>query len=81
MRRDENNTMENTIVMFTVAMLTKSYWDLLLHVVREELDCRKEPTNAMDQYAVAIAKGGVVVLHLLVVTAWWRVGMEAKPWI
>ena len=32
--------------------------------VGEEQDCRREPSNATDRYAVAVVKSGAVVGHL-----------------
>ena len=33
-------------------------------MVGEELACEREPTNALDRYAVAVIKGGVFIGHL-----------------
>ena len=30
----------------------------------EELDCRREPSNSVDQHAVAVTKSGIDVGHL-----------------
>ena len=39
----------------------KKIWEFS---IGEELDCRREPSNIVDQYAVAVVKSGIVVGHL-----------------
>ena len=39
----------------------KEIWEA---AIGEELDCRREPSNAIDRYAVAVMKSGTVVGHL-----------------
>ena len=36
----------------------KEIWEA---AIGEELDCRREPSNAIDRYAVAVMKSGTVV--------------------
>ena len=40
------------------------YQTIWATVVREELACEREPTNASDRYAVAVVKSGVIIGHL-----------------
>ena len=40
------------------------YSDIWEAVIGEELDCRWDPSNAIDRYAVAVVKSGTVVGHL-----------------
>ena len=39
------------------------YSDIWEAVIGEELDCRRDPSNAIDRYAVAVVKSGTVVGH------------------
>ena len=39
----------------------KEIWE---SAISEELDCRREPSNAVDRYAVAVMKSGTVVGYL-----------------
>ena len=32
--------------------------------INEELECRREPSNATDRYAVSVMNGGTIVGHL-----------------
>ena len=38
--------------------------DIWEAAVGEELDCKREPSNNVDRYAVAVVKGDIVVGHL-----------------
>ena len=40
------------------------YGDIWEAVIGEELDCQRDPSNAIDRYAVAVVKSGTVVGHL-----------------
>ena len=39
----------------------KEIWEA---AICEELDCRREPSNSVDQHAVAVTNSGIVVGHL-----------------
>ena len=40
----------------------KEIWEA---TIGDELDCRREPSNIVDRYAVAVMKSGIVVGHSL----------------
>lgn len=40
------------------------YKDIWTPVIDEELQCRREPANIIDRYAVAVLKSGTIVGHL-----------------